>query len=161
MLTLIYSQLIFCTIGYNFIYKGALGLSQLFFFLWYPLPLSYAFSHFHLICSHFSISTRIFVSLLCPCPFHSLFNSVFFFLSALHSIFCSVICSSSSLEGTWSLYLPPWNPTLLYFSLQTLVHEVEVAFIQVSPLRQCCPSQSTGEAPLNVFALQFYPCWGI
>lgn len=31
MLTLIYSQLIFCTIGYNFIYKGALGLSQLFF----------------------------------------------------------------------------------------------------------------------------------
>lgn len=30
MLTLIYSQLIFCTIAHNFIYKGALGLSQLF-----------------------------------------------------------------------------------------------------------------------------------
>lgn len=161
MLTLIYSQLIFCTIGYNFIYKGALGLSQLFFSCG-TLCLS---AMLFLISVSFAPIFPFPQGYLYPCYVPALFTPCstlfFFFLSALHSIFCSVFCSSSSLEGTWSLYLPPWNPTLLYFSLQTLVHEVEVAFIQVSPLRQCCPSQSTGEAPLNVFALQFYPCWGI
>lgn len=51
-----------------------------------------------------------FVSLLCSCPFHSLFISLLFFRSAFHSIFCSVFCSSSSFEGTWTLDVLLWNP---------------------------------------------------
>lgn len=77
ILTLIYSQLIFCTIAYNYIYKGALGLSQYSFFLWYPFPLCYAFPHFHLICPHFSISICILVMFL-PFSFPVHLSAFFF-----------------------------------------------------------------------------------
>lgn len=158
MLTLIYSQLIFCTVAYNFIYKGALGLSQYSFFLWYPLPLCNAFSHFHLICPHFSISICILVMFL---PFSLPVHLSAFFPEciAFNLLLCFLF-----FQLFWG-YLNPRCPalksTLPHFPLQTLVPEVEVALVQVSPLGPCCPSQSTGEASLNTFALQFYPCWGM
>lgn len=156
MLTLVYSQLIFCTIAYNFIYKGALGLSQLSFFLWYPLPLCSAF----LISISFAPIFPFPQRYLHPCYAPALFtpvHSLVFFLTALHSIFCSFFCSSSSFEGAWTLDVLPWNLTILYFSLQTLVPGVEVTLIQVSPLAML----PIPEASLNTFALQFYPCWGM
>lgn len=161
MPTLIYSQLIFCCIQCLLI-QSALKISQLSFFLGYPLPLPCAFSHIHLISPCFSISTRIFVSLLRSCPFHSVhLSGLFPILSALRSVFCSIFCSYSSFEDTWSLDLPPWKH-IIYCTFLYRLWSIKMTFLlQVSHLRRCCASQSTGEASLNSFALQFYPCWRI
>lgn len=81
-----------------FLVQSALKISQLSFFLAYPMPLPCALPHFHLICPQFSIPTGIFVSLLPSCPFHSPFFSPDLFLSGCISIFHFVFSSYSSFE---------------------------------------------------------------
>lgn len=161
MLTLIYSQLIFCTVAYNFIYKGALGLSQYSFFLWYPLPLCNAFSHFHLICPHFSISICILVMFL---PFSLPVHLSAFFPEciAFNLLLCFLFFQLSwGYLNPRTLDVLPWNPPHHTFLCRLWCLELRLLWYRCHPLgRAACP-RALEKHHLTLLLCSFLPMLGM
>lgn len=110
----------------------------------FPFPLGYLYS-----CYVPAVTT--------PCPSLQTFSC----LSMWNSTFCSTFCSYIALLRIPEAWISHPESTSHCMSLCRLRYIKSRLLLQVSHLRSSCPSQSTGEALLNSFALQIYPYWRI